>query len=185
MLIHYPLNVKLLQKIPIPMYANDLKHIKKYIIKSKKGLRDYLKIAKNKTHSAVVINAEWYILNSKYCNNVVGNRLGTWTSCEIYRELYGVGIIVVIALKPNHRPSSRINKRIVDRSFHHDQDPVCSYTRESILRQDASAEHIIPLSNGGNNSVWNICVANNKLNNNRGNQDYWKYWHYVLLEEIS
>jgi len=167
------------------MYGVDLKHLKKFIIKSKKRLSDCVKKANNKNGcSAVVVNAEWYEQNKEYCRRVVKKHLPKWKRCEVYRDLYGVRIAAVIALKSNNKSSSRINKRVVSRAFKQPDEPVCAYTRTAIDRVNASAEHIIPLSSGGNNSVWNICVACAQLNNKRGNMNFWKYWRSLLSSMV-
>lgn len=163
------------------MYSVDLKHLKKYIIKTKKGLLEYVKKANNNNGcSAVVLAAEWYEQHQEHVDQILTKHLPDWRRCEIYRDLHGVRIAAVVALKSNNKPSSRINKRVVDRAFRQGYDPVCAYTREVIERDDASAEHIIPLSSGGNNSVWNICVADAELNNYRGNRNFWRYWRSLL-----
>ena len=179
------LHLSILRRTPIPMYGVDLKHLKQFIIKSKKRLAQYVKKADKKNGcSAVVINAEWYEINKEYCTDIVKKHLPHWKRCEVYRDLHGVRIAVVIALRSNRKSSSRINKRVVDRAYKQDDNPVCAYTRQEMDRADASAEHIIPLSSGGNNSVWNICVACAELNNNRGNMNFWKYWRSLLSSMI-
>jgi hypothetical protein len=52
-------------------------------------------------------------------------------------------------------------------------------------RSEASAEHIIPLSCDGNNSVWNICVAHHGLNNYRGNKNFWEYWRCIVASDVE
>ena len=175
------LHLSILKKTPIPMYGVDIKHLKKYIIKSKKRLVDYLKKADNQNGScAVVVGAEWYQNNLQYCHEMVAKYVPEWKQCEVYRDLHDVRIVAVIALKSNKKQSSRINKRVVDRAYKQKKPTICAYTRNELERDKATAEHIVPLSSGGNNSVWNICVADNDLNNRRGNMNFWKYWRSVL-----
>jgi len=180
-----PLKINLLKQIAIPMYGKEPSTLKKYIIKSKKRIEDFVKKA-NHTEgmSALVCSGEWYELNKDYCHDMIKQHLPSWTKCRIWRDLYDVGIVAVLALKRNSKPSSRINKRVVDRAYAYKCKPICSYTRESLEREDASAEHIIPLGNGGNNSVWNICVAHHALNNDRGLQNFWKFWRTLISSSL-
>lgn len=174
-------NLKVIKRYPIAMYGARKSMFKRIVIRSNTALMKYVRVAdKHSGYCAVVINAEWYEENREYIKTVIALYLPHWSACEIYRDLVDWSIVVVVALKPNKKTSSRINKRIVDRAYKCNRNMTCAYTKEPLDRKEASAEHIIPLSNGGNNSVWNICVATCSLNNNRGNMDYWEYWRRLL-----
>jgi 5-methylcytosine-specific restriction endonuclease McrA len=54
-------------------------------------------------------------------------------------------------------------------------NPKCLYCSVKLTQYNATTDHIIPISKGGNNSKVNLVVCCIKCNNERGDMDFKKY----------
>lgn len=171
--------------MPIPLYTRAFKDLRRQIISDEDTFKKKVSLSDGKRQRAsIVLSGEWYHENQHFVQSVLGQYKDIWTICEIWRLTTELGIVAVVALKPNRTPSRKVNKRVVNRAKSRNKI-TCIYTNRDLAPKDASAEHIIPLFSGGNNSVWNLCVADKTLNNDRGHADFWDFWHMCLRTEMS
>jgi len=74
---------------------------------------------------------------------------------------------------------------------------VCFYTLEKIKKEDASVEHLIPISKGGTNNIDNMVICEKKINMKLGNESLLnklkfreknllkrKSWFYKKMKQI-
>ncbi len=99
-----------------------------------------------------------------------------YKSCEIFRKKYKVmEDFVVIGLKYNgknvKRRTSGFAKEFIDENLNAD----CIYCDKKLNKVNATADHIIPISEGGNNCQVNLVVCCKDCNNERGNMDFHTY----------
>lgn len=82
---------------------------------------------------------------------------------------------VVIGLKYNgknvKRRTSGFAKEFLDENIGAD----CIYCGTKLNQENATADHIIPISEGGNNCQVNLVVCCKGCNNERGNMDFKTY----------
>ena len=100
----------------------------------------------------------------------------SYKSCEIFRKKYKVmEEFVVIGLKYNgknvKRRTSGFAKEFLDENLNAD----CIYCDTKLNKDNATADHIIPISEGGNNCQVNLVVCCKDCNNERGNMDFQTY----------
>lgn len=177
-------NYQNIHDIPLPLYHHNGKVLKRYVHHNSDKFLSFLELANTKLgFSAVVCSKDWYNKNADWIEEQISLHLPNWYHCHFWRENKSVGVVVVLALKSNKKTSSKINKRIVERAFEN-KDSSCIFTGNLLSREESSAEHIVPLSRGGNNSVWNLCVSHQELNNDRGNEDFWDYWLKIIEEYL-
>ena len=55
------------------------------------------------------------------------------------------------------------------------QDLTSEFVESKLNKQNATADHIIPISDGGNNCQVNLVVCCKDCNNERGNMDFQTY----------
>lgn len=99
-----------------------------------------------------------------------------YKSCEIFRKKFkSIKNLVVVGLKYNgknvKRRTSGYAKDFIDKH----RDATCLYCGTKLSYENATADHIIPISNGGNNTQVNLIVCCNDCNAERGNTEFRKY----------
>jgi len=99
-----------------------------------------------------------------------------YKSCEIFRKKFkSIKNLVVVGLKYSgknvKRRTSGYAKDFIDKH----KDATCLYCGVELNYDNATADHIIPISNGGNNTQVNLIVCCNDCNTERGNTEFRKY----------
>jgi 5-methylcytosine-specific restriction endonuclease McrA len=96
-----------------------------------------------------------------------------YRTCEIRRSKFkSLRDFVVVGLKYSgknvKRRTSGYAKTFIDT---HDESK-CLYCEIDLNNDNATADHIIPISNGGNNTQVNLIVCCNDCNSERGNTEF-------------
>lgn len=100
----------------------------------------------------------------------------SYKSCEIYRKQFKhLEDFVVVGLKYNgknvKRRTSGFAKEFVDTN----KNAKCIYCSTKLTNENATTDHIVPISEGGNNSQVNLIVCCESCNTERGNADFYTY----------
>jgi 5-methylcytosine-specific restriction endonuclease McrA len=99
-----------------------------------------------------------------------------YKSCEIYRKKFkALEDFVVIGLKYNGKKVKRRTSGFAKEFIDHNKEHVCIYCEKELNNENATADHIIPISEGGNNSQVNLIVCCKECNGERGNLDFISY----------
>ena len=99
-----------------------------------------------------------------------------YISCSIFRKKYKFrNNIVVVGLKWGGKNVKRRTSGIAKNHINLNQDSMCIYCGAKLTYNNASSDHIIPISNGGNNTMVNIIVCCKNCNNERGNLEFYEY----------
>jgi len=98
-----------------------------------------------------------------------------YRNCEFYRHQYKFYKNIIIVGIKKGKKSKRRTKGFSKKFLQKNKDTKCIYCESKLDDQNASAEHIIPISKGGNNSQINLIVACKDCNNERGDIDFLKY----------
>jgi 5-methylcytosine-specific restriction endonuclease McrA len=99
-----------------------------------------------------------------------------YKSCEIYRRKYKIyKNIVVIGLKWSGKKVKRRTTGFAKEFLEETKNPKCIYCNCRLNQTNATTDHIIPISKGGNNTQVNLVIVCIKCNGERGNIDFYKY----------
>jgi 5-methylcytosine-specific restriction endonuclease McrA len=99
-----------------------------------------------------------------------------YKSCEIFRKKYKImEDFVVIGLKYNGRNVKRRTSGFAKEFLDENVEVNCIYCNINLDKENATADHIIPISKGGNNTKVNLVVCCKDCNNERGNSDFNDY----------
>ena len=99
-----------------------------------------------------------------------------YKSCEIFRKKYKVmEDFVVIGLKYNGKNVKRRTSGFAKDFLDENMGANCIYCDIELDKENATADHIIPISKGGNNTQVNLVVCCKDCNNERGNLDFDEY----------
>lgn len=99
-----------------------------------------------------------------------------YKSCEIFRKKYKVmEDFVVIGLKYNGKNVKRRTSGFAKDFLDENEGANCIYCDIELDKENATADHIIPISKGGNNTQVNLVVCCKDCNNERGNLDFDEY----------
>jgi 5-methylcytosine-specific restriction endonuclease McrA len=99
-----------------------------------------------------------------------------YKSCEIYRKKYKMmEDFVVIGLKYNGKNVKRRTSGYAKEFIEQHKDAKCLYCETKLNDKNATADHIVPISDGGNNTQVNLIVCCNDCNNERGNIEFKTY----------
>jgi len=103
------------------------------------------------------------ILNKKYVH------------CEIFRKEYKLyKDLVIIGLKWNGKNVKRRTNGYA-KEFISDGEHKCIYCECELNNENATSDHIIPISLGGNNAQINLIIVCSNCNNIRGDCEFYKY----------
>lgn len=95
---------------------------------------------------------------------------------EIFRKKFKVlEDFVVVGLKYNGKNVRRRTSGFAKEFVEQHSDASCVYCDTKLTTENATADHIIPISEGGNNAQVNLVVCCKDCNNERGNLDF-KYY---------
>lgn len=75
-------------------------------------------------------------------------------------------------MSQNHGRNSHQKRELKDRLFRGKQQRRCCFCQRMLNRCEATLEHIIPLSKGGNWHITNLDISCKKCNQKRGNLDF-------------
>lgn len=101
---------------------------------------------------------------------------GSYKSCEIYRKKYKVlENFVVVGLKYNGKNVKRRTSGYAKEFVDDHKNAKCLYCEKELNQENATADHIIPISNGGNNCQVNLIVCCKDCNTERGNLEFMSY----------
>lgn len=99
-----------------------------------------------------------------------------YKTCIIYRKKHKkIKNFVVVGLKNNGKKVCRKTKGIAKDFVRNHRNITCPYCGCKMTENNATADHIIPISKGGNNSQVNIIICCSECNNDRGNMDFYRY----------
>ncbi len=99
-----------------------------------------------------------------------------YKSVEIFRKKFKVlEDFVVIGLKYNGKNVKRRTAGFAKEFIEQNQDARCLYCDSKLTLDNATADHIVPISEGGNNCQVNLVVCCKDCNNERGNLDFRYY----------
>jgi CRISPR/Cas system Type II protein with McrA/HNH and RuvC-like nuclease domain len=99
-----------------------------------------------------------------------------YKSVEIFRKKFKVlEDFVVIGLKYNGKNVKRRTVGFAKEFIEQNQDARCLYCDSKLTLDNATADHIVPISEGGNNCQVNLVVCCKDCNNERGNLDFRYY----------
>lgn len=99
-----------------------------------------------------------------------------YKSCEIFRKKYKfMSDIVVVGLKYNGKNVKRRTTGFAKEFLTENRNSSCIYCGSKLHQENATADHIIPISEGGNNCQVNLVVCCKNCNNERGNMDFNTY----------
>jgi 5-methylcytosine-specific restriction endonuclease McrA len=93
-----------------------------------------------------------------------------YKSCEIFRKKYkNMENFVVIGLKYSGKNVKRRASGFAKDFLNTNKSAKCIYCGVKLNNENATADHIIPISDGGNNCQVNLIVCCRECNNERGN----------------
>lgn len=101
-----------------------------------------------------------------------------YRSCRIYRKKHKYHTnIVVVGLKyygrnVKRRTSGFTREYLTDNPGIHNH---CIYCNTTLTEENITADHIIPVSKGGNNSKINLIPCCKTCNEERGDEEFYKY----------
>lgn len=99
-----------------------------------------------------------------------------YKSVEIFRRKFKVlEDFVVVGLKYNGKNVRRRTSGFAKEFLEQNKDATCLYCESPLTHENATADHIIPISEGGNNCQVNLVVCCKDCNNERGNLEF-KYY---------
>lgn len=99
-----------------------------------------------------------------------------YISCLIFRKNYKLyKDIVIVGLKWNGRNVKRRTTGFAKDFLEETKNPRCIYCNKKLNETNATIDHIVPISKGGNNCQVNLVVVCIKCNNERGNMEFYKY----------
>ena len=99
-----------------------------------------------------------------------------YISCTIFRKKYKqLTDFVVVGLKWNGKNVKRRTSGFAKEFLSNNSNLKCIYCECKLNEGNATTDHIIPISEGGNNSKINLMVCCFSCNNERGNTDFVEY----------
>jgi len=109
----------------------------------------------------------------KYLIKIVVFFNNNYKSCEIRRSKFkSLRDFVVIGLKYSGKNVKRRTSGYAKAFIEKHDDSKCLYCNTELNNENATADHIIPISNGGNNTQVNLIVCCNDCNSERGNMEF-------------
>lgn len=99
-----------------------------------------------------------------------------YKSVEIFRKKFKVlEDFVVVGLKYNGKNVRRRTSGFAKEFIEKNEDTKCPYCDTKLTIENATADHIVPISKGGNNAQVNLIVVCSECNNQRGDLDFNDY----------
>jgi 5-methylcytosine-specific restriction endonuclease McrA len=99
-----------------------------------------------------------------------------YIQCEVFRKKYKFHRrFVVVGLKWGGKNVKRRTSGFAKEFLQWSKNPKCIYCENPLTMENATSDHIIPISEGGNNTQVNLVVCCKDCNNERGNMDFKTY----------
>jgi 5-methylcytosine-specific restriction endonuclease McrA len=99
-----------------------------------------------------------------------------YVPCVIYRKKYKfLKNIVVVGLKWNGKNVKRRTSGFAKEFLEKNHGAKCIFCQTKLNMENATSDHIIPISEGGNNTQVNLIVTCFNCNNERGSTEFYKY----------
>lgn len=99
-----------------------------------------------------------------------------YKSVEIFRRKFKLlEDFVVVGLKYSGKNVRRRTSGFAKEFIDNNKDASCIYCDTKLNYENATADHIIPISKGGNNTQINLVVCCKDCNGERGNMDFNQY----------
>ena len=96
-----------------------------------------------------------------------------YKSCEIFRKKYKtMENFVVIGLRYNGKNVKRRTSGFAKEFLEENKNCECIYCGTKLTKENATADHIVPISKGGNNTQVNLIVCCKDCNSERGNLSF-------------
>lgn len=93
--------------------------------------------------------------------------------CEIHRKKFkSIENFVVVGLKYNGKKVKRRTSGFAKNFVNNNRGATCIYCESELDHGNATADHIVPISNGGNNCQVNLIVCCKDCNAERGNSEF-------------
>lgn len=109
-----------------------------------------------------------------------------YKSVEIFRRKFKVlEDFVVVGLKYNGKNVKRRTSGFAKEFVEKNKNAKCLYCDTKLTIDNATADHIIPISEGGNNCQVNLVVCCKDCNNERGNLDFKYYLSKKNINKLS
>jgi hypothetical protein len=137
--------------------------------------RQLLKILNSKHEHFIFVDFTFY-KKWKFLIKIITLLNGNYKSCEIFRKKYKFyNNIVVIGLKWSGKKVKRRTGRFAKGFIEETKNSKCIYCECELNRENATTDHIIPISRGGNNTQINFIVSCSKCNSERGDVEFYQY----------
>jgi hypothetical protein len=99
-----------------------------------------------------------------------------YVSCEIFRKKYKIHTdFVVIGLRWSGKNVKRRTNGYAKEFLTQNEGSTCIYCDTPLTEENATSDHIIPISQGGNNTQVNMIICCKDCNNERGNLPFESY----------
>lgn len=99
-----------------------------------------------------------------------------YKSCEIRRKKFkSLRNFVVVGLKYSGKNVKRRTSGYAKTFIDSHRNSTCLYCDTKLFHENATADHIVPISNGGNNTQVNLIVCCNDCNSERANTEFSKF----------
>ena len=99
-----------------------------------------------------------------------------YKNVEIFRQRFkNIEDFVVVGLKWSGKNVRRRTAGFAREFIEQNKNSNCIYCGVRLNKKNATADHIIPISKGGNNTQINLVVCCFDCNNERGNEDFRNY----------
>jgi hypothetical protein len=93
--------------------------------------------------------------------------------CEIYKKKYKIHRnFVVVGLKWSGKNVKRRTSGYAKDFVLRNKNAKCLYCESKLTIENATSDHIVTISNGGNNTQVNLVVCCNECNNSRGDMNF-------------
>ena len=139
-------------------------------------------IRKSKDHHFISVDKEIWNRWSLIIKFFVSTNKN-YVPCVIYRKQYKfLKDIVVVGLKWNGKNVKRRTSGFAKEFLKENKNARCIYCEKKLNDTNATTDHIIPISKGGNNTQVNLIVTCFDCNNERGSM---KFTEYLRIKNIK
>lgn len=102
-----------------------------------------------------------------------------YVPCVIYRKKFkNLRNFVVVGLRYNGKNVNRRTTGYAKKFIKENDDATCIYCKVKLDEENATVDHIVPISKGGNNTQVNMLVCCKDCNHERGNDNFNNFLKY-------